>query len=546
MSKFSKLIRSVKEKLFGREQEPLATEAEPLKPEDVRERFPYGTERKPDVPVEPSQPKGAEEQVPVQTRQQRIRAIELSAPPKEAKRPVIESSPPTALASKRQQPYFIQIGFDFGTSFSKCVCRDVMTDKAWVQIPSKFKGHELPFLIPSALLFMDGKFQDVQEQGVHYPEGGLYHLKHALVKIALAQLDDPVLEPYRRASEQADVGQLAGFVESCAVYFLAGALGAVREQIRQRMTDFGKHPDDYMAVNLAVPVADAEQPDVNRLYHAILCEAWSLADTIQGHPSMDLKELKSLRQQNSAAMERSASEACFIYPEVSANVQGFVRSRVSSPGIYLFSDTGAGTVDQSAFIFFRKPDNSDHLTYLHGNVLPCGSSHIEFQAARISGKMDHQTLEMWRERKERGGTERELVVAKNMLEEQLVRGTRATLACTKNKLFVKEQLRDMRVIFGGGGHCEHPYKKSVMIPFSGDLFRRAIRPDVVGLPIPIDLDLGNSHRRWMSRLTVAYGLSFERSDLTGFTYPKDVEPPEPDQVWRKRRDLPGLVTKDQC
>lgn len=35
------------------------------------------------------------------------------------------------------------------------------------------------------------------------------------------------------------------------------------------MPDFGKHPDDYMAVNLAIPVADAEQPNVTKLYHAI-------------------------------------------------------------------------------------------------------------------------------------------------------------------------------------------------------------------------------------------------------------------------------------
>ena len=521
MSNFSNLIQSIKEKLFGREQEQPAFEAETLKPEDVRERVPSGPERKPVVTEPP-------------------------VPPKEAKRPIIEPSPPTTSASKRQQPYFIQVGFDFGTSFSKCVCRDVITDKAWVHIPSKFKGQELPFLIPSGFLFIDGKFKHVQEQGIHYPEGGLYHLKHALVRVALAQLDDPMLAPYKSVCEQSDISQLPRFIESCAVYFLAGTLGKVREQIRLKMPDFGKHPDDYMAVNLAVPVADAEQPDVNRLYHAILCEAWSLADRIQGHLSLDLKELESLRRQNHAAKESSVGEACLIYPEVSASVQGFVRSRVSSPGMYLVSDTGAGTVDQSTFIFIRNSDNVDHLTYLHGNVLPCGSSHIEFQAAKINGNMDRQTLEMWRERKERRGTERELVEAKNMLVENLVRGTTATLACTKNKLFVKEQIEDIRVIFGGGGHCEHPYQKSVITPFSGDLFRRAIQPDVVGLPNPIDLDLGDSQRRWMSRLAVAYGLSFERGDLTGFTYPRDVEPPKPDQVWRKRRNLPELVTKDSC
>ena len=421
-----------------------------------------------------------------------------------------------------------------------------MTDKAWVHIPSKFTRHELPFLIPSAFLFSDGKLQNVEEQGINYPERGLYHLKHALVKVALGQLGDPVLEPYRCACEQSDNVQLARFLESCAVYFLAGALGSVREQVRQRMPGFGSRSDDYMAVNLAVPVADAEQPNVNKLYHRILCEAWSLADNISGHPSIGLNELESLREKNLALKDQSVSEACFVYPEVSANVQGFVRSRVSSSGMYLFSDTGAGTVDQSVFIFFRKADHTDHLTYLHGNVLPCGSSHIEFYAAEIDGRREPKALEMWREKKERGVAEHELLMARNKVAEQLTQGTTSTLGSTKKKLYLPHGINEIRVIFGGGGHCEHPYEASVIKPFSGCLFNQSIRPAIVGLPIPADLDLGSTRGRWMRRLSVAYGLSFPKSDLASFTYPRDVEPPEPDQIWPRRRNLPDAPTKDQC
>lgn len=546
MSKFSNLIRSIKEKLFGRVEEPPVTRAEPPKAKDVTESFPYGPERKPIASAKPFQPKGAEEQGSGTTAQQVIRVTAPPAPPKKAKRPALEPSPPTPLASQREHAHFVQVGFDFGTSFSKCVCRDVMTNKAWVHIPPKFKGYEFPFLIPSAFLFKDGNLHHVEEQDTHYPEGGLYHLKPALVKVALGQLADPLLAPYRYASNQSDARQLSGFVESCAVYLLARALGTVREQIRQRMPDFGKHPNDYMAVNLAVPVADAEQPSVNNLYHGILCEAWSLADVLSGHPSIPLKELQSLRKQNLFLKDQSLSDACFIYPEVSANVQGFVRSRVSAPGMYLLSDTGAATVDQSTFIFVRTPDNRDHLAYLHGSVLPCGSSHIESQAAKISGRVDPEALEMWRARKESGSVEQELTRAKNMLTEPLIRGTTATLACTKRKLYVPDQIREVRVIFGGGGHCEHPYKTSVIKPFSGQLFAPAIRPQVVGLPVPADLELNGDPSRWMRRLAVAYGLSFERNDLSGFTYPRDIEPPEPDQVWSKRRDLPDFVGKDQC
>jgi hypothetical protein len=149
-------------------------------------------------------------------------------------------------------------------------------------------------------------------------------------------------------------------------------------------TDFGLHKDDYMAVNLAVPVADAEHPQVNRLYQNVLCNAWALADQFKEHPAIDISEVERSVMDIINEENKSHSDICFIYPETSANVQGFVRSRVSRPGIYLFSDTGAGTVNQSVFIFLRNNDG-EHLTYLHGSVIPIGSSLIEHHAALASG-----------------------------------------------------------------------------------------------------------------------------------------------------------------
>jgi hypothetical protein len=117
----------------------------------------------------------------------------------------------------------------------------------------------------------------------------------------------------------------------------------------------------------------------------------------------------------------------------------------------------------------------------------------------------------------------------------LTRGTEQTLARAKQKLIVKGQLDQIRLIFGGGGHCEHPYETAVTRPFSGGLFRHAISPQSLGMPVPKDLELEASHTGWMRRLSVAYGLSFERSELSTFTYPVEVETPKPEEIWRTRR-----------
>lgn len=461
-----------------------------------------------------------------------------------------EVSSLTKKSFKRQQAYFIQVGFDFGTSYSKCICRNIISDKAWIYIPPKPYVHELPFLLPSVLLYQDGKFQYIHKPGIHYLDNGIYHMKPALVKLSLGQMDDddPVLVPYRRICAQFNYN-LHDFVEGCAVYFLACAFGMVREQIKQRFSDFGSHPDDYIGVNMAVPIADMEQRAIRALFYRILYESWILADNISRYPSLNYNELQEYRSKlNSLPISNSFGDACNIYPEVSANVQGFVRSRVASEGMYLFSDIGAATVDQSTFIFIRKPDYTDHLTYLYAKVLPLGSSQIEFLASKLKGENDLKTLEVYRMKKERGENDIELRQAKNEIATQLIKETIATLAGTKRKLENPRQMRDIKLLFGGGGHCEFPYERAIKRePFSCNLFHPPINPRIIGLPIPTDLDFGNideeTKHKWMKRLYVAYGLSFWRGDLTSFSFPSDTEPATPRQIIR---DIPEAPGKEQC
>lgn len=469
------------------------------------------------------------------------------APPVQVKSQISIDS--DSILASRKDPYFIQIGFDFGTSFCKCICRDVMTDKAWIFFPPRPEKVEIPFLIPTTLLVKNGNIRHPNSSFTEYQDNGLPHLKLALVKAALHQWNDPVLMPYKCVIEKFNNIPLDEFVEICAVYYLAGALGDVRKNLLTKFSGFGNLPEDFMAVNLAVPVADAQKPEVESLFQRVLCNAWILADRMAGYPQVNVMEIAELISSRPKHEYQNFNEACFIYPEVSANVQGFVRSRASSPGIYLFSDTGAGTVDQSVFIFYRN-DGREHLTYLHGSVLPQGSSMIERLAAIKSGSVDAQTLEIWRKRKEAGGKQPELQIAMDTVKGGMRRGTYSTLDWAKKKLHVEKQIYDLRLIFGGGGHCDYPYKTGVMDgvmkTFSGPLYPKRARPDVVGLPIPSDLELGTKGKEWMRRLSVAYGLSFVRTDLTDHIFPKDLKDPTTTEILYRCKKLPEAPTKDEC
>lgn len=444
---------------------------------------------------------------------------------------------------KSRNPHFVQIGLDFGTAYSKCICRDVMINKAWVHIPSCPNDNELPFLIPSIVYFKDGQLFASLESESHYPEHGLYHLKQALEKIALGQLDDPSLIPYKRAIGNTDDNRLIALVEASATFFLAWIISDVRKQVNNRLIGFGEHPDDYLAINLAVPVADAQRPEVNKVYYRVLCQAWLISKELNGKQTIDLIEIDNSRRRTG----HLKIDSCYIYPEVSANVQGFVRSRGSREGMYLFSDTGAGTVDQSIFIFQRN-EYGERLNYLHGSVLPLGSSFIERYAAdeMTNGNYARQHLEQLRKDKEAGTISPYLKNARKKLCKKLDIGTTASIAMARKKLFNRDQIRSISVIFGGGGHCKNPYILGAFAPFSGCLFSPSFDPDIIGLPNPGDLELNAANSRWLRRLTVAYGLSFVKSDLARFIYPTDINNPTPEEIWRPKSTTVEAAAKELC
>ncbi len=449
----------------------------------------------------------------------------------------------------KREPYFFQIGFDFGTAFSKCICRDINTDESWVYVSPKFSGHDLACLCPS-LVKLDGDYFCCSDHAdAHYPANGLFHLKWALKEVASNNRDAQVLDFFKDASDSEDYSFLTIFIELCVIYYLAGVLGEIRNSIRKRFGDFGNNPGDYMAVNLGVPVAFAEMLRIREMFHGALCDAWGLADKLAGHPKIKIKELKGLCIEKQYRVKENIQEACFLVPEVSANLQGFVKSRVSMPGIYFFSDTGAATVDQCIFTFTRKK-YQESLNYLHADVLPLGSSQIEYLAASQKNGSEYthwSDLEKWRKCKERGDDDPALVMARREILERLSKSTLKNLSVSRRKLYCHDQLEETRLIFGGGGHCDNPYKQAVLYPFSyPTIFNKPINPNIIGIPKPTDLSLNNDQSSWLPRLSVAYGLSFNRFDLADNLFPHQIDNPKEEEIWQPIAARHSAPTKDEC
>lgn|GEM_PF-700442 len=438
--------------------------------------------------------------------------------------------------SRPLEPYFVQVGLDFGTAFLKCVCRDVNRDEAWV-----YRNHSadsaMPFLVP-ATVFSDGKVVSRMGRAKAVP---LPSPKMLLRAAAAGDWSASVCRTLPAWCSTEPERRRAVLARAFAVYHLADALADIRNDIKRQLPDFGQQPG-VVAINMAIPVADAQLPKINEAFRLALVHAWHLSARHRAGDDIELGALVAEVERVPPSTEESTR--CVVYPEVGANVQGFARSRVSEEGVYLISDTGAGTVDQSVFILHRQSQRTQ-LTYLAAQVSMLGSGEIERRAWAQDPTLGIAALGQLRLEKEQGRDLEPFKLVRRELVSELEKETVRVLALAKRKLYRPDQLQRTKVLFAGGGHTDFPYAEGVRLAFKSNIFPTVIRPAESGLPLPRDLKLKPAEGDWMKRLTVAYGLSFIHEELLPFTYPVDQKDRNPRDLWCKKVRVVA-PTKDDC
>lgn len=278
---------------------------------------------------------------------------------------------------KDRDPFIFQIGFDFGTSTSKVVIRDLNIDKAWIFQHSVTEDLS-SVLIPSVVLYEDGTFRIHDTIDTLYPENGLYHLKVALEKMALQELNNSIFNEYALIIGKHCKYSTDEIAKMGTIFFLAVWLKRIVENIKNKHSSFGSLKDDQILVNMAIPVGDISNENVRNLFHTVLSTAWKLCCNFTINSSI---KIDVLDKYISSVDNVYSNNICQVYPEVSANIQAFIRSPASSPDqttIYIFTDVGAGTVDQSVFTFAGIKERK--LNYFAGKVYPHGSRSIEYHA----------------------------------------------------------------------------------------------------------------------------------------------------------------------
>ena len=272
--------------------------------------------------------------------------------------------------STRKTPIYLIVGLDFGTAFTKCMVRDFNYRRA---TPVTF-GHnsESASLIPSKLGWHAGRLVHPLD-GIEDAAITLSFIKMALASAAAGTVSDWLDGVVRPLGVDNPKRQLEA-VQALVIFYIERILREVHEWIQGRWEDFGQVVGDTVYYNMAVPVAQASDATIIDAFQECLNAAVSLLRSgTKPHASLpdciDLVGRHKIQQ----------IDECALIPEVTANVQSYIRSRGGRHGLYLFADVGAGTVDFSVFIFYD--DHGDKaLTYPHAAVEHLGSSQLEFRS----------------------------------------------------------------------------------------------------------------------------------------------------------------------
>jgi len=481
---------------------------------------------------------------------------------------------PAAIVKKsipRRLPRMWNIGLDFGTAFTKCIVR--RSDEAFI-VP--LLGDQ--FLLPSDVyvgkskLGLSGDSMD-DERPVR-----VQNLKMALAEFAEDNTAGLWAANFLQLREDEPQIDLFANPTSLTIYFLARTIQKAKAFILTKSPDFNEAHGDRCFINMAVPVAHAEKTLIADKFEHCLRQAWLLASE-SNLPNWDQQQIGvALKNLNGTTL--SADELpCYLYPEVSANVQSYIKSRAGADGLYLFVDVGAGTVDLSIFIYYTHPSNDRPITYIEAGVIHLGSSQIEIRVAqnliqntqRIStycdgispadtGQILVELQEVIRAVKE-GRKKDEFLfqtmrATETLLEDELLIQAAKVLGVARIKMIQDangqnliagaDQWRRLQLLIGGGGAGSALYSNAVNAWF--DLCRNP-RPAPKPMPLPQDLKwpASFSAERQASdfrRFTVAYGLSFYRADLEEHRYPKEVH--RVAGVYEETTDRPHAPSKDEC
>lgn len=393
----------------------------------------------------------------------------------------------------------IKIGIDFGTAYTKCALR--ITDKIFFVSWDGLCCNKNNYLLSGELsIFSNGEtkignFNDSHEK--------LNNIKLPFISLENITSDN----------------------RDHATVYLAWIMKYARAWLYKNHSSLIGNRKLVWEVNIGTPTSAASSTTIQNEYEKVGYSAWHLSQKTEITIENARKSLLTKH-----LLEEIQLDGLNQIPEFLAQIMGYVKSPQRQDGLHLLVDVGAGTIDIAMFNIFNyrvnnKDEGEDKFPIFANAVKPLGT-HFFMKERLDSLQHDIDSINNMENIPSAKELAKTLSVETSTVEEIDIKFRKKYLTPTIIDVITHtKKTRDPRssgwtkgiqtLLSGGGSLCE-VYKKATELAFDA-----TPRIDIK-LPLPENIE-GNIKPNDFHRLSVAYGLTYDKDDIGKILSPNEIE-----------------------
>jgi chromosome segregation ATPase len=414
----------------------------------------------------------------------------------------------------------LNLGIDFGTSFTKVCFRDIAQDRSEIVIFSD-RGIDLnEAIIPTKIgIATDGTLITGLTTTEWENRDRDIEKSIEFIKMRLLDLDITQQNEYWRLEHFSELDS-SETIENLCAYYLCCIIKRTQAWIRQYKPDLILDRQVEWTANIGVPVEYYDSPALDR-FEKVLSLAWLLSS----EPLTESFTIETLgdRLQHLRTKLTEKSLDCHAIPEISAEAWSFVNAVGSREGFYVFFDIGDGTLDGASFHYWR--DGGEVKVDFYSSVVkPLGLNAI---SQALAAELDVSSVQV-----------QQIITGENYLVLPEIKSSRSRRQIQQlvgrvaiegkdnisncQTIFKEFFLKDGLNMFIGGGGSQTSFYTNTILNTHTDFQHQNMGISNYNhkpIPIPGDLDLNGLKEEKFNRFAVAYGLSIPQWEMPEIRLP---------------------------
>ena len=452
--------------------------------------------------------------------QERLKEIEAGQTRESAdlnieKLPTIKP-PPTPV------PLVLNLGIDFGTSFTKVCFRDVSTDRSEIITFTDDVTHLEEALLPTKIgVLSDGTLIAGLTAAEWKPYENQVQTTVEFIKMRLANCDLP------QGAESWQLKKIPGLsedetIENLCAYYLSRVMTRAKVWIRQNKPELIINQKIEWSANVGVPVEYCDSPAIKR-FQKVLSLAWLLSNEPQTE-QMTIENLRDRMKPLRATLEETAID-CHAVPEIAAEVWSLLNSREVDEGFYVLFDVGDGTLDGSSFRYWND-EGEKKIDFYFGKVNPLGVTAFSQRLAEELGIAETDVKNTVCGNSTRYSDQFQTSTARKEIQRLVAKVVlEGSQRHREHGFTVMKGKTTLDLLIGGGGGQTSFYTQAITSTHQDFQQNNAGIPEYVvrSLPTPKDLETNGISKHEFYRFAVAYGLSIPEGEQPELRLPKEME-----------------------